>query len=233
MSKRILVVDDDAQIRKLVTLYLEKENYEITEVDNGKAALEKLLAEDYACVLLDIDLPGIKGTNVLEELRKCKRTPIIMVSANSEEEIRIKAFEIGADDYVIKPFSPRELVLRVNALLSRVQPLEQEKKLDNVISIGDLSILLDSRKVLVDSKSVNFAPKEYELLLFLIENKDKVFSRDALLEEVWHYEIYGDPRTVDTHIKKVRKKLEVESEKAAKSIVTVWGAGYMFDSSKI
>ncbi|MBF0710183.1 MULTISPECIES: response regulator transcription factor [unclassified Gemella] len=232
MARKILLVDDDKQIRKLVTLYLEKEGYIIEGVDNGEDALEKIVVDDYACVLLDIDLPGIKGTKVLGELRKIKNTPIIMVSGNSKEEARIQSFEIGADDYVMKPFSPRELVLRVKSLLNRTYS-KDSKNFNKGISIDDMFIHVESRKITVKNKEINFAPKEYDLLLFLIQNCDKVFSRDKLLDKVWDYEIYGDPRTVDTHIKRIRKKLEVESEKLAKAIVTVWGAGYMFDSSKI
>lgn len=235
MPEKILVVDDDERIRKLVVMYLEKEGYIVDESCDGKLGLEKLMSGSYDCALLDINLPNMLGTKILREARNTKTTPIIMVSANSDEKTRISAFEMGADDYVIKPFSPRELVLRVKALITRNKQnisFAPELGVKDVLVYFDLIIDVNSHKVIVAGEEVNFTPKEFELLTFLVRSPEKVFSRNDLLKAVWNYDICGDLRTVDTHIKRIRKKLEKHSEEVAKMIVTVWGSGYMFDSSK-
>jgi len=232
MTDRILVVDDEDRIRKLVKMYLEREGYEIDEADNGQDALDKALNEDYDCILLDLMLPEIDGIEVCKRVRETKSTPIIMLTAKGEENNRVEGFEIGADDYIVKPFSPREVVLRVKALLRRTtnhSMVNQTNTAKDLIVFENLVIDNDAHRVLADQKEVNLTPKEYELLLYLAKSPDKVFDREQLLKEVWHYEFYGDLRTVDTHVKRLREKLNRVSEDAAQMIHTVWGVGYKFE----
>jgi len=232
MTDRILVVDDEDRIRKLVKMYLEREGYETDEADNGQDALDKALNEDYDCILLDLMLPEIDGIEVCKRVRETKSTPIIMLTAKGEENNRVEGFEIGADDYIVKPFSPREVVLRVQALLRRTtnhSMVNQTNTAKDLIVFENLVIDNDAHRVLADQKEVNLTPKEYELLLYLAKSPDKVFDREQLLKEVWHYEFYGDLRTVDTHVKRLREKLNRVSEDAAQMIHTVWGVGYKFE----
>ncbi|UXU82614.1 response regulator transcription factor [Mammaliicoccus sciuri] len=232
MTDRILVVDDEDRIRKLVKMYLEREGYETDEADNGQVALDKALNEDYDCILLDLMLPEIDGIEVCKRVRETKSTPIIMLTAKGEENNRVEGFEIGADDYIVKPFSPREVVLRVKALLRRTtnhSMVNQTNTAKDLIVFENLVIDNDAHRVLADQKEVNLTPKEYELLLYLAKSPDKVFDREQLLKEVWHYEFYGDLRTVDTHVKRLREKLNRVSEDAAQMIHTVWGVGYKFE----
>ena len=232
MTDRILVVVDEDRIRKLVKMYLEREGYETDEADNGQDALDKALNEDYDCILLDLMLPEIDGIEVCKRVRETKSTPIIMLTAKGEENNRVEGFEIGADDYIVKPFSPREVVLRVKALLRRTtnhSMVNQTNTAKDLIVFENLVIDNDAHRVLADQKEVNLTPKEYELLLYLAKSPDKVFDREQLLKEVWHYEFYGDLRTVDTHVKRLREKLNRVSEDAAQMIHTVWGVGYKFE----
>lgn len=230
---KILVVDDEDRIRRLLRMYLERENYEIDEAENGDIALTKAIAIDYDLILLDIMMPGKDGIEVCRELREKKATPIIMLTAKGEEINRVQGFEVGTDDYIVKPFSPREVVLRIKALLRRtassmtyVQPDTATK---DVIVFPHLTIDHDAHRVTADGVEVSLTPKEYELLYFLAKSPDKVFDREQLLKEVWHYEFFGDLRTVDTHVKRLREKLNRISENAAKMITTVWGVGYKFE----
>lgn len=231
-SVKILVVDDEERIRRLLKMYLERENYIIDEAEDGNEALTKALADDYDVVLLDIMMPGKDGIEVCRELREKKATPVIMLTAKGEEVNRVQGFEVGADDYIVKPFSPREVVLRVKALLRRSSKssfMQSEQATKDILVFPHLSIDNDAHRVLADGKEVNLTPKEYELLYFLAKSPDKVFDREQLLKEVWHYEFFGDLRTVDTHVKRLREKLSKVSEKASKMIVTVWGVGYKFE----
>ncbi|MFC3038959.1 response regulator transcription factor [Virgibacillus xinjiangensis] len=228
----ILVVDDEERIRRLTRMYLERESYEVDEAENGSEALEKALNNHYDVILLDIMMPEMDGIEFSEELRKEKTTPIIMLTAKGEEANRVQGFEAGADDYVVKPFSPREVVLRVKALLRRVSAIDfqqQEATSKNVLVFPHLTIDHDAHRVTADDKEVTLTPKEYELLCFLAKSPDKVFNREQLLKEVWEYEFFGDLRTVDTHVKRLREKLNNVSQDAAKMIVTVWGVGYKFE----
>lgn len=230
---KILVVDDEDRIRRLLKMYLERENYEIEEAADGKEALEMALNHDYNCILLDLMMPEKDGIEVCKEIRKEKATPIIMLTAKGEEANRVQGFEVGADDYIVKPFSPREVVLRVKALLRRASQtsyLQTDPTARDIIVYPHLSIDHDAHRVTVDGQEVNLTPKEYELLHFLAKSPDKVFDREHLLKEVWQYEFFGDLRTVDTHIKRLREKLNRVSEKAAGMIVTVWGVGYKFEA---
>ena len=229
---RLLVVDDEDRIRRLLKMYLEREDYMIDEAANGDDALELALSNDYDAILLDLMMPGKDGIEVCKELREKKATPVIMLTAKGEEVNSVQGFEAGTDDYIVKPFSPREVVLRVKALLRRASKtsyLQAEGSTKDVIVFDHLTIDNDAHRVLADGKEVALTPKEYELLHFLAKTPDKVFEREQLLKEVWHYEFFGDLRTVDTHIKRLREKLNKVSEDAAKMIVTVWGVGYKFE----
>jgi two-component system, OmpR family, response regulator ResD len=229
---KILIVDDEERIRRLLKMYLERENYVIEEAENGEIAIEKALQSEYDLILLDLMMPGKDGIEVCKEIREKKSTPIIMLTAKGEEINRVQGFEVGTDDYIVKPFSPREVVLRVKALLRRSSPtsfLQTETTTKDVIVFSHLTIDNDAHRVTADGKEVSLTPKEYELLLFLAKAPDKVYDREQLLKEVWHYEFFGDLRTVDTHVKRLREKLNKVSPEAAKMIVTVWGVGYKFE----
>lgn len=228
----ILIVDDEERIRRLLKMYLEREGFSIEEAPNGLEALEKAMETDYDVILLDLMMPEMDGIEVCQRLREKKSTPVIMLTAKGEEANRVQGFEVGADDYIVKPFSPREVVLRVKAILRRASKttyLSTETSAKNVIVFPHITIDHDAHRVTADGKEVSLTPKEYELLLFLAKAPDKVFDREQLLKEVWLYEFFGDLRTVDTHIKRLREKLSKVSESAAKMIVTVWGVGYKFE----
>ncbi|MCW1928221.1 response regulator transcription factor [Bhargavaea beijingensis] len=228
----ILVVDDEERIRRLLKMYLEREGYEVDEAVDGDEALEMALGRDYDCILLDIMMPGKDGVEVCTALREEKMTPVIMLTAKGEEANRVQGFEAGADDYIVKPFSPREVVLRVKAVLRRsanYASVDPQTPKDLVV-FPHLMIDNDAHRVTAEGKEVNLTPKEYELLYFLAKTPDKVFDREQLLKEVWHYEFFGDLRTVDTHVKRLREKLTRVSPRAAKMIVTVWGVGYKFEA---
>lgn len=232
---RLLVVDDEERIRRLLKMYLERENYAVEEAENGEQALEMSLASDFDLILLDIMMPGMDGIEVCQELRKTKATPIIMLTAKGEEANRVQGFEVGADDYIVKPFSPREVVLRVKALLRRSSTtkfLQTDTAAKDMIVFPHLMIDNDAHRVTVEGTEINLTPKEYELLYYLAQSPDKVFSREQLLKDVWNYDFFGDLRTVDTHIKRLREKLNRASSKAASMISTVWGVGYKFEAVK-
>lgn len=232
---RVLVVDDEDRIRRLLKMYLEKEDFIVVEAENGEEALETALNEEFDVILLDLMLPGMDGEEVCQELRKTKATPVIMLTAKGEEANRVQGFEIGADDYIVKPFSPREVILRIKALLRRSSAtkfLQTETEAKNVLVFPHLTIDNDAHRVTVNEKAVGLTPKEYELLLYLAQSPDKVFSREQLLKDVWNYDFFGDLRTVDTHVKRLREKLSRISEEAANMISTVWGVGYKFEAAK-
>ncbi|WP_172369427.1 response regulator transcription factor [Sporosarcina jiandibaonis] len=229
----ILVVDDEDRIRRLLNMYLTREGYTVDEAVDGAEALLKAKENTYACILLDHMMPEKDGLEVLKELREQKdMTPIMMLTAKGEESDRVTGFETGADDYIVKPFSPREVILRVKAILRRsttIQGASATTSKDLVV-FPQLTIDHDAHRVTAEGQEVNLTPKEYELLYFLAKSPDKVFDREQLLKEVWHYEFFGDLRTVDTHVKRLREKLSRVSESAAKMIVTVWGVGYKFEA---
>ena len=232
MANEILIVDDEDRIRRLLKLYLERESFEIHEASDGKEAYQLAMDNNYACILLDLMLPEMDGIEVASKLREHKDTPIIMLTAKGEETNRVEGFESGADDYIVKPFSPREVVLRVKALLRRTQSANSEQSEQHsrdIIEFNHLVIDNDAHRVLADNEQVNLTPKEYELLIYLAKTPNKVFDREQLLNDVWHYEIYGDLRTVDTHVKRLREKLNRVSNDAAQMIQTVWGVGYKFE----
>src|SRR5690625_5084098 len=230
--KQILVVDDEDRIRRLIRMYLEREDFVVEEAENGKEALDLALENDYDVILLDIMMPEMDGIEVCEKLRAEKMTPVIMLTAKGEESNRVQGFEAGADDYIVKPFSPREVVLRVKAILRRTTDSSfdrDDQSSKNVIVFPHLTIDIDAYRVTSNDEEVKLTAKEYEVLCFLAKSPDKVFKREDLLKEVWHYEFFGDLRTVDTHIKRLREKLTKVSEEAAQMIVTVWGVGYKIE----
>ncbi|MFC7371202.1 response regulator transcription factor [Fictibacillus iocasae] len=232
---RILIVDDEERIRKLLKMYLERENYETEEAENGEEALQMALSMNFDLILLDLMLPGMDGIEVCEKLREKKATPVIMLTAKGEELNRISGFEAGTDDYIPKPFSPREVILRVKALLRRSSTtrfLETDTVSKNIIVFPHLTIDHDAHKVIADGNEVNLTPKEYELLHYLAKTPDKVYAREQLLKDVWNYEFFGDLRTVDTHVKRLREKLNKVSPDAAAMIATVWGVGYKFEGAE-
>ncbi|SDC39165.1 two-component system, OmpR family, response regulator ResD [Paenibacillus sp. UNCCL117] len=235
MKMNILVVDDEERIRRLLRMYLEKENYRIDEAEDGETALHKALEVDYDLILLDVMLPGIDGNEVCARLRQVKSTPVIMLTAKGEETNRVQGFESGADDYVVKPFSPREVIYRVKAILRRSSVtayLSKEVNSSNNIVFPNLVIEHDAHRVSAGGQEVALTPKEYELLHYLAVSPDKVFSREELLKDVWNYEFFGDLRTVDTHVKRLREKLNKVSPDAAAMITTVWGVGYKLEVPK-
>ncbi|NMO96940.1 response regulator transcription factor [Paenibacillus lemnae] len=234
-GNRILVVDDEERIRRLLKMYLEKEGYEIEEAEDGETALRKASTEDYGLILLDVMLPGMDGVEVCSRLRQVKSTPILMLTAKGEEINRVQGFEVGADDYVVKPFSPREVIYRVKAILRRSSAtayLSKETNTSNSIVFPNLVIEHDAHRVTAGGQEINLTPKEYELLHYLASSPDKVFSREELLKDVWNYEFFGDLRTVDTHVKRLREKLNKMSPEAASMIMTVWGVGYKLEVPK-
>ena len=225
---KILVVDDEDMIRKLIRKYAEFEGYEVTEAVDGMDAVIKLRNGSYDLVVMDIMMPELDGFSACREIRKFSSVPIIMLSARGEEYDKINGFEIGIDDYVVKPFSPKELMLRINAIIKRSAKHEAEPEQKNVVMTfanGGLVADITARIVYVDGQRVDMSPKEYDLFFYLIRNKNIALSRDKLLQDVWGYDFFGDDRTLDTHIKILRKSLGPYSD----FIVTVRGLGYRFE----
>jgi two-component system response regulator ResD len=204
---KILVVDDEERIRKLLRMYLEKDGYRVEEAADGSKALEMMLATDYDLIILDLMLPIMNGIEVCIKLREIESTPIIMLTAKGEEIDRIKGFEVGTDDYIVKPFSPREVLYRVNSVIRRSATTLKVRKDTrfNALIFPHLTIDLEGHTVTADGKLVQLTPKEFDLLHYLASSPDKVFSRENLLKDVWHYDFFGDLRTVDTHIKRLRE----------------------------
>jgi len=234
-TERILVVDDEERIRRLLRMYLEKEGYVVEEAEDGETALRMATENDYALIVLDVMLPGLDGIEVCSRLRQVKATPVILLTAKGEESNRVHGFEAGADDYVVKPFSPREVIYRVKAIIRRSSAtayLTGTATASNDIVFPHLVIEHDAHRVTADGKEVSLTPKEYELLHYLASSPDKVFTREQLLKDVWHYDFFGDLRTVDTHVKRLREKLNRVSPEAASMITTVWGVGYKLEVVK-
>ena len=226
-KQKILVVDDDKHIAELISLYMMKEGYETREIYDGKEAAAAV--EDFQpdLILLDLMLPGMDGYQVCTEVRKTSRVPIIMLTAKGETFDKVLGLELGADDYIVKPFEPKELVARVKAVLRRYEPKQEEDK--NILKFGELEINLSNYSVLYHGKSLDFPPKEFELLSFLAQHPNRVFTREQLLDRIWGYEYVGDTRTVDVHVKRIREKLNSEDEWG---IRTVWSVGYKFGQNK-
>ncbi|WP_419879529.1 response regulator transcription factor [Brevibacillus centrosporus] len=223
---KVLVVDDEWNMRNLLRIYLAKNGFEVIEAKNGNEAVALSDRQVFDIIILDIMMPDLNGWEVCMKIREKKETPIIMLTARNETKDKVKGLQIGADDYLVKPFEPEELLARVFALLRRASIMEStsEKKL---ISHYDLSIEPEGRQVLVQGKPVEFTPKEYDLLLLLAEHPGRVYDRDVLLEQIWGRDFLGDIRTVDTHIKNIREKVR-RAGLTFKPIQTVWGVGYKF-----
>ena len=208
---RILVVDDEKHIAELISLYLMKEGYETREVYDGRKAMDEFYSFKPELVMLDIMLPGTDGYQVCTTIRKNSDVPIIMLTARSDTFDKVLGLEMGADDYIVKPFEPKEMVARVKAVLRRYEKSD-EKESDKTVSFENLKISLNDYTVIYHGESLSFPPKELELLYFLAENKNQVFTREQLLDKIWGYEYVGDSRTVDVHIKRIREKLNKDDE---------------------
>ena len=225
----ILVVDDDKNILMLLELYLKKEGFNIVTCEDGDEAISLFREVNPALVLLDVMLPGQSGFDVLREIRKKSQAPVIMLTAKSSTTDRVEGLDLGADDYVAKPFDSKELVARIKAVLRRSAQEEPEPEKREVTFRG-LFISMSNYFVTIDGKKIEMTPKETELLYFLITHAPNVFTREQLLEKVWEISTYGDTRTVDVHIKRIREKL---GQEYAKHIATVWSVGYKFDTDSI
>ncbi len=224
-ENKILIVDDDPNICELLRLYLEKDGFSTIVAENGEQAVSLAFSENPDLMLLDIMLPKMDGWQVCREIRKTSQLPIIMLTAKGETFDKVLGLELGADDYVSKPFDTKEVVARVKAVLRRTSPDETEKVKE--VCFDKLKINLTNYELIVDDTAIDTPPKELELIFHLASNPNRVYTRDQLLDEVWGFDYYGDSRTVDVHVKRLREKLEGVSEKW--SLKTVWGVGYKFE----
>ena len=224
---RLLVVDDEAKIRLLIRKYAEFEGNEVTEAENGMEAVQlcREKPDRFDVIIMDVMMPELDGFSAVAEIRKVCRTPVLMLSARGEEYDKIHGFELGVDDYVVKPFSPKELMMRINAIMKRVRPSQDEGR--KILRVEGLVIDFTGRTVEVDGRRVDLSPKEYDLLFYMASNKNIALTREMLITNVWGYDFYGDDRTLDTHIKLLRKSLGPYS----KLIVTLRGVGYRFEVS--
>ena len=220
---KLLVVDDEPKIREVIREYAEFNGYDVTEAEDGMSAIGLCKLNNYDLIILDIMMPKLDGFSTCKVIRKTSDTPIIMLSARGEEYDKLFGFELGIDDYIVKPFSPKELMARVNAVLKRRDASTRSKA--DVMRFKGLEINIPARTVTVDGKRVDLTPKEYELLFYLIQNRDIALSRDKLLSDIWGYDFFGDDRTIDTHIKNLRNALGPYRS----FIVTLRGVGYKFE----
>ena len=217
---KLLVVDDEPKIREVIKEYAEFNGYEVTEAADGMSAVGLCKLNQYDLVILDIMMPKLDGFSACKEIKKIQDVPIIMLSARGEEYDKLFGFELGIDDYIVKPFSPKELMARINVVLARRHAASQTKT--DVLKFNGLEVNVAARTVTVDGQRVELTPKEYELLFYLIENKNIALSRDKLLSDIWGYDFFGDDRTIDTHIKNLRNNLGPYRD----YIVTLRGVGY-------
>lgn len=220
---KLLVVDDEPKIREVIKEYAEFNGYEVTEAEDGMSAVGLCKLNEYDLIILDIMMPKLDGFSACKEIKKIQDVPIIMLSARGEEYDKLFGFELGIDDYIVKPFSPKELMARINVVLARRNNATQRKS--DVLKFNGLEINIAARTVTVDGQRVELTPKEYELLFYLIENKNIALSRDKLLSDIWGYDFFGDDRTIDTHIKNLRNNLGPYRD----YIVTLRGVGYKFE----
>lgn len=226
MSK-ILVVDDEFRIRQIIKKYAEFEGFTVKEAVDGMQAIEVCREEEFDLIIMDVMMPELDGFSACREIRKFTQTPIIMLSARGEEYDKIHGFELGSDDYVVKPFSPKELMMRVNAVIKRsTLASQQEEAKKDVFTFEGLVVDFTARIVTINGKRIEMTPKEYELFFFMVKNKGIALKRELLISEVWGYDFFGDERTLDTHIKLLRKSLG----KYSKCIVTLRGVGYRFET---
>ena len=222
---KILIVDDEQKIREVLAEYADFEGYSSDQAEDGMEAVLKCKQNDYDIILMDVMMPKLDGFSAVKEIKKIKDIPVIMLSARGEEYDKLFGFEIGADDYVVKPFSPKEIMARINAVLKRKVQSAPTKTTNNSIKYDGLEIDMLGRNVYVDGQKAELTPKEYELLFYMVNNKGIALSREKLLSDVWGYDFYGDDRTVDTHIKMLRSNLK----DYRKYIVTLRGMGYKFE----
>ena len=221
-SIKILVVDDEGRMRKLVKDFLERQGYRVIEAKDGLEAMERFYEDkEIALLILDVMMPNMDGWQVCREVRQSSKVPIIMLTARSEERDELQGFELGVDEYISKPFSPKILVARVEAILRRAHALDEEHTLD----AGGISIDKSAHQVRIDGSEIELSYKEFELLTYFIENQGIALSREKILNNVWNYDYFGDARTIDTHVKKLRSKLGEQGN----SIKTIWGMGYKFE----
>lgn len=223
---KILVVDDEINIRLVVKEYAEFEGYEVKEAENGMQAIEMVKNEDFDLIIMDVMMPKLDGYSACKEIKKIKNIPVIMLSARGEEYDKLFGFEIGIDDYVVKPFSPKELMARIKVVIKRNSCMTETTS--DKYTFEGLEIDMAGREVYVNGEKVSMTPKEYDLLFFLVKNKNLAMSRDKLLESVWGYDFFGDDRTVDTHIKMLRNSLG----EYRKFIITLRGMGYKFEAEQ-
>ena len=218
---KILVVDDESRMRKLVKDFLVRNNYEVIEAENGEQAVDLFFEQkDIALLILDVMMPRMDGWQVCREIRKYSKVPIIMLTAKSDEQDELLGFELGVDEYISKPFSPKILVARVEAILRRSLQVEESS-----IEIGGICVDQSAHEVKIDDKSIDLSVKEFELLSYFIKNKGVALSREKILNNVWNYDYFGDARTIDTHVKKLRSKMGDKGD----YIKTIWGMGYKFE----
>jgi DNA-binding response OmpR family regulator len=224
-NNTILVIDDDKNILAIIGMYLKKEGYNVVTCERGDTALKSFREAQPTLVVLDVMLPGMDGWGVLEKLRAESAVPVIMLTAKGDTLDRIQGLDAGADDYIVKPFEAKELLARIKAVLRRSAAPENEKE----IAFPGLSVSLDNYSVILDGKQIEMPPKEIELLFFLASREGKVFTREQLLEQVWGFDFFGDSRTVDVHVKRIREKI---GERPDWELKTVWGVGYKFEAAK-
>ena len=220
----ILVVDDEEKIREIIKKYAVFEGHEVSEAQDGMQAIEICRQQQFDIIIMDIMMPELDGFSACKEIRKFCQTPVIMLSARGEEYDKIHGFEIGIDDYVVKPFSPKELMMRVNAIVKRASKAHEQPQKE-VVELDGLTVDFTGRIVYVDGEKINMSPKEYDLLFYMVKNRNIALTREKLIVDVWGYDFYGDDRTLDTHIKLLRKSLG----KYSKYIVTLRGVGYRFE----
>ncbi|MBE6030194.1 MAG: response regulator transcription factor [Clostridiales bacterium] len=221
---KLLIVDDEQKIREVIREYSEFNGYAVDEAEDGMSAVGLVKLNDYDLIIMDIMMPKLDGFTACKEIRKIKNIPIIMLSARGEEYDKLFGFELGIDDYVVKPFSPKELMARINAVISRTKASSEE--ISDELVFDGLVINIPARTVTVDGEKVDLTPKEYDLLFYLVKNKNLALSRDKLLQDIWGYDFFGDDRTIDTHIKNLRNNLGPYRD----FIVTLRGVGYKFES---
>lgn len=231
MNNLVLIVDDEKNICELIRLYVEKEGYRTCIANDGVSAVEKFRELHPSIVILDIMLPGKDGWQVCREIRSESDVPVIMLTAKGEVFDKVLGLELGADDYIVKPFEPKELVARIKAVLRRSAPSDEQETRNRELTFDGLKINQETYEVYLGGKRLELPPKEFELLYFLAKNPNKVFTRDQLLDEIWGYEFFGDSRTVDVHIKRIREKIEGDDkpESSTWQLKTVWGVGYKFE----
>ena len=219
---KLLVVDDEARIRELIKKYATFEQYDVTEAENGMQAVELCRQQDFDLIIMDVMMPDLDGFSACREIRKTSAVPILMLSARGEEYDKLHGFELGIDDYVVKPFSPKELMMRVGAILKRSGAKSESRE---VVDIGDLRVDFTARRVTLEGKPLDLSPKEYDLLFYLVRNRGIALTREKLLSEIWGYDVFGDDRTLDTHIKLLRRQLGPYADR----ITTLRGVGYRFE----